>query len=264
MQVERRERLFPGSRACLGRIGTWWVSMTLNPRGFVVGQWVIVWKVWERKREQPAASQCLFRAHTAQYSLLVLKGPHRTWQTHSLELLGNWGTWWVTFELNRNIEWRKLTHSGRGRLLSAPPSIPLTWNLRDSSCLPSSEPSEMSPVEWPFCLLLTYTKEGSLDSLMTNTFCLDLGLGSISVPEGYKRPHGFQLALSSPLHILQKGLQILVFFCLANDLFCVFNLSLLFVCLFVFSIIGGGAKLFPSLPNFDPSLFWPNPRGKKP
>lgn len=127
------------------------------------------------------------------------------------------------------------------------PSIPLTWNLRHSSCLPSLEPSGTSPVEWPFCLLLTYTKEGSLDSLVTNTFCLDVGLlGSISVSEGYKRPQGFQLALPKPLRILQKGLQILVFFCLANDLFFVSNLSLLFVfvcsCFFSPSV---GAKSFP-------------------
>lgn len=89
---------------------------------------------------------------------------------------------------------------------------------------------------------------------MTNTFCLGLGLlGSISVPEGYKLPHGFLLALPSLLHILQKGLQILVFFCLVNDLFFVFNLSLLFVLVFFSSI--SGLSCSPSLPNFDPSLF---------
>lgn len=98
--------------------------------------------------------------------------------------------------------------------------------------------------------------EGSLDSLVTNTFCLDLGLlGSISVPEGYKRPQGFQLALPKPLPILQKGLQILVFFCLANDLFFVSNLSLLFVFVCFFFLHQWGLSHFPSLPNFDPSLF---------
>lgn len=94
----------------------------------------------------------------------------------------------------------------------------------------------MGPVEWPFCLLVNYTKGWSLDSLVTNTFCLDLCLfGSISVPDECKR---FQLALPRPFHSLQKGLQILVFLCLANDLFFVFNLSLLFV--FFFSSISEG------------------------
>lgn len=65
---------------------------------------------------------------------------------------------------------------------------------------------------WLFCLLFAYAREGSLDSLVADTLCLDLDLlGSIFVPEGINNPGDFSLL---PLHILQKGLQTLVFFCL--------------------------------------------------
>lgn len=85
---------------------------------------------------------------------------------------------------------------------------------------------------------------------MTDTFCLDLGLlGSISVPEGYKWPRGFQFALPN-LHILQKGLQILVFFCLVNDLlFLICHCCLLFW-FFFFPLHQWGAKLFPQPAKF--------------
>lgn len=91
MQVERRERLFLWSRVYLGRIGTWWVSETLNSRGFVVGRWVMVWEVWERKREQPAASQCLSRAHALHSTLFwSLRDPTEL-DRHTP--LSSWATW---------------------------------------------------------------------------------------------------------------------------------------------------------------------------
>lgn len=85
---------------------------------------------------------------------------------------------------------------------------------------------------------------------MTDTFCLDLGLlGSISVPEGYKWPRGFQFALPN-LHILQKGLQILVFFCLVNDLLFLICHCFLLFWFFFFSLHQWGAKLFPQPAKF--------------
>lgn len=78
------------------------------------------------------------------------------------------------------------------------PSI-LIWNLEDTSCWPSVESDVKNGREWLFCLFLAYRKERGLDSLVTNTLCLDLGLlGSILVPEGYNCPHAFQLAPPLP------------------------------------------------------------------
>lgn len=48
-------------------------------------------------------------------------------------------------------------------------------------------------------LALCLHKVGSLDSLVIDTLCLNLGLlGRIFVPKGYKSPCGFQLAPSPP------------------------------------------------------------------
>lgn len=65
---------------------------------------------------------------------------------------------------------------------------------------------------WLFCLLFAYAREGSLDSLVADTLCLDLDLlGSIFVPEGINNPGDFSLLPPSPSHPT-KG--IAVFFCL--------------------------------------------------
>lgn len=135
------------------------------------------------------------------------------------------------------------------------PSIHLTWNLRHFSCLPSLELSGTSPVEWPFCLLLTYTKEGSLDSLVTNTFCLDVGL--LGSPgyfclRGLNDPKDFSLLSLSPFVSYRRDCRFWSFFCLANDLFFVSNLSLLFVfgCFCFFFSPAVGAKSFPQPAKF--------------
>lgn len=108
---------------------------------------------------------------------------------------------------------------------------------------------------WWLRLLFAYAREGSLDSLVADTLCLDLDLlGSIFVPEGYKSPRGFQLVPSpppSPSHptkgIADSGLFLPL---LMSSCFCFcFLLSSLFVL-----SPSVGARLFPT-----PAKFWSFP-----
>lgn len=87
-------------------------------------------------------------------------------------------------------------------------------------------------------------KVGSLDSLVINTLCLNLGLhGNIFVPKGYKSPCGFQLAPSPPSRP-SKGIA-------DSDFFSALlrNSSFFFFLLFVLSP-SVGAKLVPQLAKF--------------
>lgn len=77
-------------------------------------------------------------------------------------------------------------------------------------------------------------KVGSLDSLVINTLCLNLGLhGNIFVPKGYKSPCGFQLAPSPPSRP-SKGIA-------DSDFFSALlrNSSFFFLVVCSFSICGG-------------------------
>lgn len=118
--------------------------------------------------EQPAASQCLSRAHTAQPTLLVFKNP--TDNPLSSPAPG------VPDELETDpAETKQAT--------VCPPVLPSGMERT----LPVCHPRSLSDEGYRVALLpaLCLHKVGSLDSLVINTLCLNLGLhGNIFVPKG--------------------------------------------------------------------------------
>lgn len=157
----------------------------------------------------------------------------------------------MTLEFNRNTEGRQRTHQGRSRLLTASLVSNLGWRRHFLSALLGA--CVMRCAQWLFCLLFAHTRKGSLDSLVTNTLCLDLSLlgSSIFVPEGYKSPRGFQLAPPVPFTSYKRDCRLWSFSALLMNfsLFCFLFFFSLSSLLFVLSP-PVGAKLFPQLAKF--------------